>query len=186
MKTGDIVLFSGQCFVSRLIKLLTRSEWSHVGMIVIDSKYDFPLIYESTHNNKLIGLDIGRRNKGVQLVPFHERLASYQGKVAIRHLYNVDLSENDIYKLRLLRYEVQGRQFETNIKEMFLSLFKNIKVRENLTTLFCSELIAQAYMELSLLPDNLPSNKYTPVFFSSKNKSRLLRGFLGKEIMIKT
>ena len=187
LKTGDIVLFSGKCWVANTIKLLSWCKWSHVGMIIIDSRYDFPLVYESTHNNKIAGLDIGRNHMGVQVVPFHERVAQYDGGIAIRRLEDVELSDDDRYNLRLFRRAMTGREFEQDIKEMVAANYRLpfLKTAENLSSLFCSELIAQAYMELGLLCQCIPSNKYVPAHFSSKRNTQLLRGKLSNEEIIK-
>ncbi len=34
MKTGDLMLFNGKYKGSKLIEILERSEWSHVGIII--------------------------------------------------------------------------------------------------------------------------------------------------------
>lgn len=40
IKTGDIVLFSGEGRISTGIKWFTKSRWSHVGMVLNLEQYD--------------------------------------------------------------------------------------------------------------------------------------------------
>ena len=58
---------------------------------------------------------------------------------------------------------------------------------EDLSSLFCSELGAEAYQRLGLLSEEKPSNEYTPAHFSEKNGLQLLKGAsLGEEITLKS
>jgi hypothetical protein len=55
---------------------------------------------------------------------------------------------------------------------------------EDLSSLFCSELVAEAYQAMGLLPEypkGLPSNEYTPLDFSSHRNLKLLGGYAFKE-----
>lgn len=186
LKTGDIVLFSGRCWVSYLIRILTLSKWSHIGMIVIDKRYPEPLIYESSNDDSMVGLDLGKRNKGVKISFYNERVKNYKGDVAVRKLQGVKFNEQHLNKLTALRMELVGRPYEKSLKEMFLSLFKwTDKTYTGLLSIFCSELIAKAYVVLELLPDTTVLNNYVPKGFSSKSKLRLLRGYLSNEIYVK-
>ncbi len=56
---------------------------------------------------------------------------------------------------------------------------------EDLSSLFCSELVAEAYQRLGLLSEAKPANEYTPADFSEKKELQLLAGTLGNEIIIK-
>lgn len=170
LKTGDIVLFSGKGFVSTIIKILTFSKWSHVGMVIIDDNYHFPLLYESTHDDSIQGLDSGKFNKGVQCVPLHERISSYKGDVAVRRLHNADLSKTR-YKLNLMRKDCVNTPFERSKLELFSSIrwlwfLRRKSGNDDLSSQFCSENTAQAHIELGLHDPTIPSNKYTPAWYS--------------------
>ena len=86
LDTGDIVLFSGKGGISTGIKWFSKSKWSHVGMILRIPEWDMVLLLESTTLSNLKDLQTGRIVKGVQLVPFSERLKTYDGGLAIRFL----------------------------------------------------------------------------------------------------
>lgn len=186
LKTGDIILFSGTCFVSRVIKFFTGSRWSHIGMIVKDPDYPYPLIYESSHYTGIMGLDIGRKTSGVQILPFNERRRTFAGDMALRRL-EYDLSDNELYRLRIFRIYMVGKPFEEDRLQMLAAsrMFKFLPSREDLSSVFCSELIAQCYQEMGLLGQDLPSNKFSPPDFSDERDLKLTRGKLGPQIIIK-
>ena len=102
----------------------------------------------------------------------------------MRRLVNVTSEKRrDIYDTMLkLRKEWMGRSYEKSLVQMalsaikpndsFLSLFQNTE--EDLSSLFCSELVAAAYQRMKLIKDNgRPSNSYTPDDFSSSRDGEL-------------
>ncbi|KAA3659891.1 MAG: hypothetical protein DWQ10_07900 [Calditrichaeota bacterium] len=78
MRPGDVIAFGGKGHFSEIIKFATRSEVSHVGVIlqtrVLDADDDrfFNQIIESTSLNGFNGVSISR---------FSDRLASYEGEM---------------------------------------------------------------------------------------------------------
>ena len=175
LKTGDIVLFSGQSQVSGILKWFKRSKWSHVGMVVKLPQFDAIMLWESTLLSSATDVETGMPSLGVRLVPLSQRIG---GEVAIRRLENVVLSQEDIDKLSALRVELRGRPYERNPVELFKSVWDLPFGRneEDLSSVFCSELVAEAYQALGLLPEEQPSNEYTPADFSSERFIPLLKG----------
>lgn len=184
LKTGDIVLFSGRCKVARLIQILTLCRWSHVGMVIIDGNYDTPLVYESTHNDRVPGLDIKKRTQGVQVVKLTDRLKGYHGEMAVMRLLDNEFNDVSLRRLDSLRKEFKGKPFEKNIRQAFMSMFKWYRLEKDITSLFCSELVAQCYIELGLLDIHPSSNNYTPADFARK-RLKLLSGHLSDPFIIK-
>tara|TARA_R110000744_G_scaffold285481_1_gene396846 strand:- start:29 stop:598 length:570 start_codon:yes stop_codon:yes gene_type:complete len=174
LKTGDIILFSGKCFVSRVIKFVTNSPWSHIGMIVNNPEHDTPMLYESSHDH------------GVRLTPFNEYRRAFVGDMALRRLKH-DLSDKEHYRLRIFKNQVRGTPFEANAVQMLASVpaWWFLSSREDLSSMFCSELVAQCYKEIGLLGQDRASNKYTPAAFSAERNLPLTRGELGPQILIK-
>ncbi len=88
VSTGDLVLFSGRGFVSDIIKRVTHSEWSHVGMVVRAEVLgqSAVLLWESTTLCDVPDIEHGHGIKGVQLVSLSKRVATYAGRMAVRHL----------------------------------------------------------------------------------------------------
>tara|TARA_R110000787_G_scaffold90783_3_gene191467 strand:- start:596 stop:1201 length:606 start_codon:yes stop_codon:yes gene_type:complete len=186
-KTGDIVLFSGRCIVGKTIRLLSRSKWSHCGMIIIDPSYDYPLLYEATKNKTLACKDLGYGIGGVQLIPLYERIADYNGDIGIRQLEGIDLSDEALYSLYLFRKFMIGIEFEDNFMTFLAAIYPLPYTNRygDIRKVFCTELIAQVYMEMGLLDRLPPSNKYAPSFFDEVRGNKLKKGYLGSEILIK-
>ncbi len=187
LQTGDVVLFSGKGGISAGIKWATASRWSHVGMVLCMPEYDFVALWESTTLSGLTDLDTKEPRKGVQLVPLSARLASYDGEVAVRQLTGVTLSGEDMQELMSLRREVSGRPYEASEMELIRAAYDGPfgRNKEDLSSLFCSELVAEAYQRMGLLSGKKASNEYTPADFSQKKKLALLRGSLGPEVPLK-
>lgn len=187
LKTGDVVLFSGKGGISAGIKWATLSRWSHVGMIVVLPEYDFVTVWESTILSSLVDIDTKVPRKGVQLVPLSSRIEGYEGEIAVRQLEGVTFDSEDVKNLMQLRRELAGREYEQNKIELIKAAYDGILGRnsEDLTSLFCSELVAEAYQRLGLLGDEKHSNEYTPSDFSEKKGLKLLEGALGKEILLR-
>ncbi|MFH1214863.1 MAG: hypothetical protein V1706_00005 [Pseudomonadota bacterium] len=187
LNTGDVILFSGKGGISAGIKWATLSRWSHVGMIVVLPEYDFVTVWESTTLSSLVDLDTKVPHKGVQLVPLSSRMESYDGEVAVRQLNGVAFDNNDIINLMKLRRELAGKEYEKNTIELIKAAYDGPLGRnsEDLSSLFCSELVAEAYQRLGLLNEDKPSNEYTPSDFSEKKQLKLLEGSLGKEVFLK-
>jgi hypothetical protein len=187
LKTGDIVLFSGKGGISAGIKWGTLSRWSHVGMILNLEEYDFVTIWESTTLSNVADLDHKKPRKGVQLVPLSARVNKYTGDIAIRQLEGVAFDSGNIKELMQLRRELTGREYEQDRIELIKAAYDGPfgHNEEDLSSLFCSELVAEAYQQLGLVTKEKNSNEYTPADFSEKRGLRLLKGWLGPEVIIK-
>ena len=71
-----------------------------------------------------------------------------------------------------------------NPSDSFFSLFQN--THEDLSSLFCSELVAAAYQRMGIIKSDRASNSYTPDDFSSSRDSSILSDGveLGEEVYI--
>ena len=188
LKTGDILLFSGQGFISDAIKWITKNEYSHVGMVLRIKGYDYVALWESTTLGNVPSIFGGKR-KGVQIVQLSQRLKKYRGKVVVRHLENFEFGQKERAIIRRLRTEVDKKPYEKNIWSLIKSALDKTPLGRNrkkdLSSLFCSELVAEAYTRLGLLPKNEVSSEYTPADFSAKAGMKLKGGAkLGPEIEI--
>lgn len=169
LKTGDLVLFSGKGFISRLIQFGTRSKWSHVGMVIKIKELDFVALFESTTLSNIKDINTNTLKRGVQLVPLSERITKYDGEVAIRQL-NKALTDDQINYLVQFRKNMQGKAYESSNLELIksaLDQFNSLTLNaEDLSTVFCSELVAEAYQSIGLLSEITPSNEFTPSDFA--------------------
>jgi hypothetical protein len=190
LKTGDLVLFSGATFSSRVIRWAIGGKWSHVGMVVRSPALPGRvLLWEATTLADLPDLETGRAVRGVQLVALSERLARYAGAFTLRALDQPVTAEME-EALRRRRAELAGRPYEQGKLELFHAAFDGWlaeRKRERLHSLFCSELVAEAYQAMGLLPEppaGPPSNEYTPRDFARRRR-RLQRGYaLGKIVAV--
>ena len=183
LKTGDIVLFSGRCKVARTIKILTLSKWSHAGMIIDDPEHGI-LSYESTHNDRVPGIDIGRKTQGVQAVKLSDRLEGYEGDIAIMRIEGVEFSKEELDMLNIFRRESIGVKFEEDHVEIFLSMFKWIKNKGSFETRFCTENLGGAYVALGLLDESCDVHKITPADIAKK-RIKLKKGFFSDPVLVK-
>ena len=191
IKMGDIVLFAGKGGISEWIKWFTRSTWSHVGMALRSDEWDMLLLLESTGLSSVKDVESGKAVRGVQLVPLSERVQVYGGDIAVRHLSG-EITEPMRQKLLKFRREVSGRPYERKHIDLIRAAYDGPfgENKEDLSSLFCSELVAEAYQQMGLLADvpvGLPSDEYTPRDFSTETKHALgLQNDykLGKEIRI--
>jgi hypothetical protein len=193
LKTGDILLFSGKGGISEGIKFFTLSKWSHVGMVY---RFEDPndakgtvFCWESTTLNDLADADSGKLTQGVQRVELSERLERCFSKgyeISIRQL-NTPLTNDMLKALNDFRHEVSGRPYEKNKLELIKSTYDSVfgESKEDLSSLFCSELLAEAYQRMGLLTEKKPSNEYTPKDFSQDRRLALqLEYSIGNELMI--
>jgi hypothetical protein len=185
LKTGDILLFSGKGGISEGIKFFTLSKWSHVGIVY---RFDDPrdakgsiFCWESTTLSNLQDADTGKLTKGVQRVELSERLercfaSGYE--VSVRPLAK-SLTDDMIRALNDFRHEVSGRPYEKDKIELLKTAYEGIfgNNKEDLSSLFCSELVAEAYQRMGLLTEKMPSNEYTPKDFSSEKGLSLELGY---------
>ena len=190
LKTGDLVLFSGATFFSSVIKWVIGGRWSHVGVLVRSPH--FPgrvLLWEATTLADLADVETGRAASGVQLVYLSDRLARYAGEFKLRQLDRPITLEMEL-ALTKRRAELSGWPYEEEKLELLEAAldgwFGPLK-HERLNSMFCSELVAEAYQALRLLPEpplGPPSNEYTPRDFGRRSV-KLLRGYeLGKIVEI--
>ena len=187
LNTGDLVLFQGDSLVSKVIRRVTNSPWSHVGMIMRLPEYDYLALYESTGVGAFADLVSGKIQKGVQLVPLSDRIRNYEGNVAIRQLKGILLDAKDRKALVDLRRELRGRPYERSALDLLNAAhdYEGEKMKEDLSSLFCSELVAECYQRLGLLSEEKASDEYTPSDFGQADNAhkelKLLRGHLGPE-----
>lgn len=188
LKTGDIVLFHGKGFFSWAIKFSTKSNWSHVGMVVNDPDvHEEPMIFESTTLSNVRDSLTGKRRGGVQLVSYKDRINSYNGKIAVRPL-NVSRSDAFEEKVKNIINQLHGREYEESLWQLANSSWDLLPISENkedLSSVFCSELVAHIYQELGFLDESKPSNEYTPGDFEENAKLELLTGKLLGEVPVK-
>ena len=156
-------------------------------MVVVLPEFDFVLLWESTTLSSLRDIVSGKARKGVQLVALSERLRTYDGAAAVCRLKGAALGDEAMKALAAFRHEVRGRPYEQSKLELIVSVFRRwCGFGEDLSSLFCSELVAEAYQRMGLLAPHVPSNSCTPADFAGgENASlKLLKGRLGMPMTV--
>ena len=170
LDSGDIVLFGGTSSTCMRVKSWTRSRWSHVAMIYRTAGVKQPLLLESTSTTMIPDAVTGAMTPGVVLVELEAWLRTYAtGEIAVRKLH-VERTPKLRQRLRVFFQKMHGRPYESSAWQMFRAVYDGVlgaSSGEDLTSLFCSELIAACYQRMGLLGYQTPSNEYTPMDFST-------------------
>ncbi|GBG34478.1 Hypothetical Protein FCC1311_107022 [Hondaea fermentalgiana] len=183
---GDIVLFRTKRITSRIQRAFVKSGgFDHLGIVVLCDDCDDRTCCspELKQARAAAGVPpwhtLEADSAGVSVFRFTPHcLGAYKGIVAVRHLHlDEDVFPPDRLKemaqtLNAFVAEMKGRPYEQNIFQMLraANLFGHNN-EEDLTSVFCSELVAAAYNRMGLLekPHQRPSNAYIPGDFASKN-----------------
>lgn len=145
LKTGDIVFCSGNYFFSRIIQSLTKSTWSHCGVIYRDMELDRVLILES------------ETMVGVRLIPvtkylrdYKEKRRPYRGKIIVASL-DLPITKPDIKPGISFGLDQLAQPYDNwEIFRILLRiLFKKGK-RERNRNFICSELVRDIYRKAGI------------------------------------
>lgn len=185
LKTGDLVLFSGRTIAARVVRACTGSRWSHIGLVVRLPEFaNTPLLWEATRASKVADIHRGQFFDGVQLVPLDDKVASYPGEIAVRRLIGVDSNRERRERIETLIEEWSAKPYRNLV-------FKNLKAwvsgHEAVHISrggFCSELVAEVYKQLRLLPEDKPSIHYVPSDFGPEVPLPLLQGRLSPAYLL--
>ncbi|MFW9872116.1 MAG: hypothetical protein ACFFG0_03365 [Candidatus Thorarchaeota archaeon] len=165
LKTFDLVFFKNNRFISFF------HGYSHIAIVVrYEDLKEKPenfregsvLLFESTSLNKIKDAFENKSKRGVQFVYMSDKLKTCSGQVFIRRLAGFRTPEmlsifNDFVK------EVENRPYEKGIKgiiELIHSCFQLLTFKQNLTNIFCVELVAELYQRLNLISKDKASNNY--------------------------
>ncbi|PTQ89986.1 hypothetical protein [Agitococcus lubricus] len=180
LQTGDLVLFSGTSWSSRLVQVFTLSRWSHIALVVRLPEYpDQLLLWEVTRASKLHDIQHGQSMDGVQLVNLDAKLASYQGQVAIRRLKTKLNEQQRLQHLRHLLAAWRHKPYCNIVrKNLYAWWHGNAASSIGHQGGFCSELIAEIYQRWQLLPADRPARYYVPQDFAPSAALKLVNGGL--------
>lgn len=169
IKSGDILLCSGNGFFSNMIKKATRSKWSHVSFIINIESIDRLMVLESVESI------------GVRAVPLSSYIFNYNGS---GKGYNGDLMISrhnqmrchDIHNLSKKAVDLLGHQYDTKeimriSAKIATSLIKNTlycDIPETDNTYICSEYVDECFRSIGItvetscgyiVPDNFATDK---------------------------
>ena len=130
------------------------------------------------------------RKGGPQLVSLRERLLTYETDVYAWRPLRVARSPEMIRSMFEYIYKVHRLPFPAQIEvirrviqtRFFLRWWPRKPIYRSI---FCTELIAETYMRMGLLPETPPASAYLPLDFSERKKIPFLKGAsLGREILL--
>lgn len=166
LKAGTMVFFHGRWTMGSVaIKIVTRSQITHVGLVV---KYENKMcLLESGnnyHNDGLVDLLTKEtRNSGVRLVDLDKRLTSAGVRIYFRHASRNDASHK-LSGAECARF-LKGRPYEASSLTLINSAFHFREENPNMDKVFCSELVTYYLQEYQhLLPRN--GRVYSPAELS--------------------
>lgn len=161
-KTGDLLLFKGKYFLSKVQRIVTRSECDHVAIIIKYAKEKIAVL-ESTYRS------------GVNVVLWEEFLNEHPERNSNQILYKklcVERNEECLEKLERFVEAVQGNKFRLSLCEL-MARNREKKLGDK-GGYFCSELVAMAYKVIGILPKDVPESRYWPGDFSDKKNIKLV------------
>lgn len=184
LKTGDLLLCDDLAYgswglFSWLIKFVTKSDFSHVGMIVKDPDFtETPLkgtfVWTSGISNVPDPEDKTKKF-GVQFIPFDHFIQTYGGKIFLRR---IEFEHNEEYysifetnKLKQIHQTVYDKPYDVVITDWIEAFCKKDPNPQKTSRFFCSALIGYIYTKLNLLDNNTDWSIISPSFFSSENKT---------------
>lgn len=184
LETGDVLLFAGRGFTSAVIRLFTRSPWSHIGMVVRLPGEPEPLVLESTGMSESADWRLGRPVGGVALVPLSRKLADYPGDVAVRRREGAPLGQREQRLITGLVRRLWQRPYKNYLLCNAIDVLTAFRRPPSRRGWFCSELVAEMYRRLGWLPADIRPSLFVPGHFGSR-RMRLSEGRLAPPEFLK-
>jgi len=166
LHTGDILFYSGKDMISKIIRMFTLSEFSHVAIIAsVDHSVQTCQVAEAL-------------NKGF--------VVSTKTFAEIYSQYCIGRLQNELPRVlrRALRSEIlkllgTPYGFRTLLTLAFAKLFKvNYLRNKELKTVICSEAVVLVYDRIGFVLTGMPPDRTTPSdLFRSKHLSLIWKGF---------
>lgn len=170
IKTGDVIAFEGESGFSDLIKWATKSKYSHVGIVLkVDLSGGFGksvLIIESTTETNYLDANNREVIKGVQLHWLSKRIKMYNGSVYWVPLKQ-PLSPEGTKKMEAWLRETHNQRVPYDMVQVAgagLDLFDRLGIanEEDMSRLFCSELVTKALKIAGAVDASVNASEQTP------------------------
>lgn len=165
--TGDILLFQSKAVASKMQRMITRSKYDHIALILRYSNGKL-VIFESLRDT---GVSVCDWDRFMRMKWFN-----LYNKVEFRKLY-YPRSQKFIDVLEDFVKQSIGKKFKINPTKIFRKKCSNdtaltIKGEK---TYFCSELVACAYKRLGILDQEIAASQYWPGDFSAEDHSKQVK-----------
>ena len=173
LETGDIILFSGNYFLSYIIEYFTNSIYSHVGVVLKnpnlgDARFKGIYLLESGFENTP-DPENHRIKKGVQIINLEDKIKNYKGRIYVRKLH-CTRNEKFYEKIIKIHSNVHNIPYDLNPIDWIKGYYKlNIGNTQKENTYWCSALVSYVYVELGFLDKNIPWTLISPKELSSSS-----------------
>lgn len=157
LKTGDLVLLSGDTQGEKLCRHFANSPFSHVAMVCVDT--------DLASGQYILECDLGQgRKSGVRVIGLVEKLRRYKGQRVVGYKRLVSSQSNTISSEELMRYV--NKVMDVKQDNLMLTwLFGDTGISASMkrsTHMFCSEFVASLMMYLHIIEDRVPAYVYGP------------------------
>ncbi|MDF1781990.1 MAG: YiiX/YebB-like N1pC/P60 family cysteine hydrolase [Alcanivoracaceae bacterium] len=183
LKTGDLLFFSGRGLASDVVRMFTRSYWSHIGIVVRLRGISEPLVLESTTLSDSNDLLRGRPVNGIGLVPFRNKISEYQGDVALRRFDGPSLTPPKLRMVERLALRLCHRPYKNYVLCHVRGYLAGYPGKDY-SAMFCSELVAEMYRRIGWLKREIQPNSFVPGNFAADDLP-LTGGRLEKMVRLK-
>ena len=177
LRNGDILLVCSHSFASSIVNTVCSSRFSHVGIIFVD-QFGKRWVLESIKSDDTIPPLVERSlgpNTGVRMVELIPYLQRFNGECIAARVLQMRKEIADKLYFEFDRYmhsiieqvyqEKKGTPYKRDYRDFLTARFSWLGGRptNDLSTIFCSELVTYIYKRAGILPDDdtIPC-QYTP------------------------
>ena len=133
-------------------------------MVVRLPDHDETLLIEANSRGEVNDFFAGQCLAGVTLVAFHERVACYDGRVALRRRDRA-LSARAAERFRRRVRQYYRRPYKNFVLSMTMDLLLGLHGRAILPGVFCSELVAELCRHMGWLVGSARTSRVVPAHF---------------------
>ncbi len=175
-QTGDIVLMSGDQFVSRIIEFMTpvSKNWSHVALVLRDPRFpdhDLDHVYMAESDLDPNGFDVmtQARKGGPQVTSLRHRLENYRGNFIITRRCNIKdapgknqaqiKAEMTNLFARFFRQHGQSAKYDLNLWRLLASSGR--LNADPSPDYICTQFVADAFKNMGIIQPMRRNKNYT-------------------------
>lgn len=184
LQTGDLILFRGTSWISKVVEYFGVSKYSHVGIIIKDPRFLNPdledgiYLLESSWNNTP-DVEDKQYKMGVQLHYLDDILKEYpKGSIDVRHV-KCERTDTFYKTFAQLHQEIHDKPYDMNPYDWLCARY-NIACPflpeakyQTKKSFWCSALVSYVFCELGLLDKGINWSLMAPREFSSDEGKQL-------------
>ena len=194
-RTGDVVLFSSD---NCEIKFFTGSRFTHCGVIIRQDDFADALVKKTAERVTLSSrsspiyllhsmnkganprdLLSGQKNKeGPQLQRLEKAIDWWKRNTIYVRQIRFENGKKDVFRgkgeeILAFAREMDSKPYEKSVFEMFAATTGLLENAEDLSSVFCSELVAEFLKRFKVMRTKEPSNEFVPASFTPERQEDL-------------